>query len=112
MCREACHADWGPEAQAWRDRTRTDKILDLLQILVLVRNFVPAHEQIAGGGWDIGAVCKKAYDLENKCIGIVGAGRIGRLVMERLKVSFASKQYCDQGRRSSKTRFTALQILT
>ena len=61
--------------------------MGFLQILVLVRNFVPAHEQIAGGGWDIGAVCKKAYDLENKCIGIVGAGRIGRLVMERLKVS-------------------------
>ncbi len=58
----------------------------LLQILVLVRNFVPAHEQIAQGGWDIGAVCKNAYDLEAKCVGIVGAGRIGRLVMERLKV--------------------------
>ncbi|KAK9837356.1 hypothetical protein WJX84_012030, partial [Apatococcus fuscideae] len=57
----------------------------VMQILVLVRNFVPAHEQIAEGGWDIGAVCKNAYDLEGKTVGIVGAGRIGRLVMERLK---------------------------
>ena len=55
-------------------------------ILTMLRNFLPAHEQIASGGWDVGAAAQKAYDLENKVVGIAGAGRIGQLTMERLKV--------------------------
>lgn len=45
-----------------------------MTILVLVRNFVPAHEQIAAGGWDVAAVAKNEYDLEDKVVGTVGVG--------------------------------------
>ncbi|TKA21944.1 Formate dehydrogenase [Salinomyces thailandicus] len=57
----------------------------LMTILVLVRNFVPAHEQIASGNWDVAAVAKNEYDLEDKVVGTVAVGRIGERVLRRLK---------------------------
>lgn len=56
-----------------------------MAILALVRNFVPAHEQIAAGDWDVAAVAKDEYDLENKVVGTVAVGRIGERVLRRLK---------------------------
>ncbi|OBT92698.1 formate dehydrogenase (NAD+) [Pseudogymnoascus verrucosus] len=57
----------------------------IMTILVLVRNFVPAHEQVAAGDWDVAAVAKNEYDLENKVVGTVAVGRIGTRVLKRLK---------------------------
>lgn len=57
----------------------------IMTILVLVRNFVPAHEQVANGGWDVAGVAKGEYDLENKVVGTVAVGRIGERVLRRLK---------------------------
>jgi formate dehydrogenase len=57
----------------------------VMTILVLVRNFVPAHEQIEAGGWDVAAAAKNEYDLEGKVVGTVAAGRIGERVLRRLK---------------------------
>ncbi|KAL8932504.1 MAG: hypothetical protein Q9216_006809 [Gyalolechia sp. 2 TL-2023] len=57
----------------------------IMTILVLVRNFVPAHQQIAQGDWNVAAVAKGEYDLENKVVGTVAVGRIGERVLRRLK---------------------------
>lgn len=57
----------------------------VMTILVLVRNFVPAHEQIAAGDWNVAAVAKNEYDLEDKVVGTVAVGRIGERVLRRLK---------------------------
>nr|6T8Y_AAA Chain AAA, Formate dehydrogenase [Thermochaetoides thermophila DSM 1495]6T8Y_BBB Chain BBB, Formate dehydrogenase [Thermochaetoides thermophila DSM 1495]6T8Y_CCC Chain CCC, Formate dehydrogenase [Thermochaetoides thermophila DSM 1495]6T8Y_DDD Chain DDD, Formate dehydrogenase [Thermochaetoides thermophila DSM 1495]6T8Z_AAA Chain AAA, Formate dehydrogenase [Thermochaetoides thermophila DSM 1495]6T8Z_BBB Chain BBB, Formate dehydrogenase [Thermochaetoides thermophila DSM 1495]6T8Z_CCC Chain CC len=57
----------------------------VMTILVLVRNFVPAHEQIEAGRWDVAEVAKDEYDLEGKVVGTVGVGRIGERVLRRLK---------------------------
>ncbi|WEW61915.1 formate dehydrogenase (NAD+) [Emydomyces testavorans] len=57
----------------------------VMTILVLVRNFVPSHEQVSKGGWDIAAVAKNEYDLEDKVVGTVAIGRIGERVLRRLK---------------------------
>jgi formate dehydrogenase len=43
----------------------------VMTILVLVRNFVPAHEQVASGDWNVAAVAKNEYDLEDKVVGTV-----------------------------------------
>lgn len=56
-----------------------------MTILVLVRNFVPAHEQVASGGWNVAAVAKGEYDLEGKVVGTVAVGRIGERVLRRLR---------------------------
>lgn len=63
----------------------------VMTILDLVRNFVVGHEQAISGGWDIAAVAKDEYDLEDKVIATVGAGRIGYRVLERL-VAFNPKK--------------------
>ena len=57
----------------------------IMTILTLVRNFVPAHEQIQAGEWNVAAVAKGEYDLENKVVGTVAVGRIGERVLRRLK---------------------------
>ncbi|CAJ2507929.1 Uu.00g091150.m01.CDS01 [Anthostomella pinea] len=57
----------------------------IMTILVLVRNFVPAHEQIQEGDWNVAAAAKNEYDLENKVVGTVAVGRIGERVLRRLK---------------------------
>lgn len=57
----------------------------VMTILVLVRNFVPAHEQVERGDWDVAGVAKQEYDLENKVVGTVAVGRIGERVLRRLK---------------------------
>lgn len=56
-----------------------------MTILVLVRNFVPAHEQIEAGRWDVAEAAKNEFDLEGKVVGTVAVGRIGERVLRRLK---------------------------
>jgi formate dehydrogenase len=63
----------------------------VMTMLVLVRNFVPAHEQVARGEWDVAAVAKDSFDLEGKVVATVGVGRIGERVLRRL-VPFNCKE--------------------
>ncbi|CDK25180.1 unnamed protein product [Kuraishia capsulata CBS 1993] len=63
----------------------------VMTILVLVRNFVPAHEQIIAHDWEVAAIAKDAYDIEGKVVATIGAGRIGYRVLERL-VPFNPKE--------------------
>ncbi|CAR27971.1 hypothetical protein ZYGR_0N04580 [Zygosaccharomyces rouxii] len=60
-------------------------------ILVLLRNYNGGHAQAVNGEWDIAGVAKNEYDLEDKVISTVGAGRIGYRVLERL-IAFNPKK--------------------
>ncbi|BFZ58037.1 formate dehydrogenase (NAD+) [Savitreella phatthalungensis] len=57
----------------------------VMTILALVRNFVPSHEMIVNGDWEVAAVARNSYDLEGKVVATVGVGRIGERVLRRLK---------------------------
>ena len=57
----------------------------VMSILLLVRNFVPAHEMIERGDWQVSDIARNAFDLEGKVVGTIGAGRIGYRVLQRLK---------------------------
>ena len=57
----------------------------VMTILTLVRNFVPAHEQVERGDWNVAEVAKNSYDIEGKVVGTVAVGRIGERVLRRLK---------------------------
>jgi len=72
----------------------------VMQILALVRNFIPAYKQVVEGKWDIAAIADNAYDLENKHVGTVGAGRIGFRVLQRLKPFDVKLHYYDKIRLS------------
>ncbi|CAR29908.1 hypothetical protein ZYGR_0AD05980 [Zygosaccharomyces rouxii] len=63
----------------------------VMTILVLIRNYNGGHHQAVNGEWDIAGVAKNEYDLEDKVISTVGAGRIGYRVLERL-VAFNPKK--------------------
>ncbi|KAG2747400.1 Formate/glycerate dehydrogenase catalytic domain-like protein [Suillus brevipes Sb2] len=56
----------------------------MMSILLLVRNFVPAHEMIERGDWMVSDIARNAFDLEGKVVGTIGAGRIGYRVLQRL----------------------------
>lgn len=57
----------------------------VMQILALVRNFVPAYKDVVNGGWSIGEISARSHDLEEKTVGVYGAGQIGQLIAARLK---------------------------
>ncbi len=57
----------------------------VMMILSLVRNYLPAHQIVKDGGWNIADCAEKAWDIEGKNIGTLGVGRIGLRVLQRLK---------------------------
>jgi len=57
----------------------------VMMILALVRNFMPAYQQVLRGRWNIAELAAEAHDLEGKTVGVFGTGRIGRRVLARLK---------------------------
>ena len=70
----------------------------VMQILALVRNYIPAYQEVLSGGWDIGKVAARSHDLEDKRVGIVGFGRIGQRVAARLKPFDVQMRYFDYRR--------------
>jgi formate dehydrogenase len=70
----------------------------VMQILALVRNFVPSHRWAVEGGWNIADCVERAYDLEGMDVGIIAAGRIGRAVLRRLAPFDVKLHYTDTRR--------------
>lgn len=69
---------------------------ELMRILILVRNFVPGYKQIVEGDWKVAAISYRAYDLEGKTVGTVGAGRIGKELLKRLRPFNCNLLYHDR----------------
>lgn len=67
----------------------------VLTIIVLLRNFQEGYRQAREGEWDLPKVGNRAYDVENKTIGIMGFGLIGEMVAERLKPFGVNIQHYD-----------------
>lgn len=70
----------------------------VMQILALVRNFVPAHQWATDGGWNIADSAARAYDLEGMDVGVIAAGRIGQAVLRRLAPFDVRLHYTDTRR--------------
>ena len=73
----------------------------VMQILTLVRNFVPSHRWATDGGWNIADCVERAYDLEGMDVGVIAAGRIGRAVLRRLAPFDVRLHYTDTHRLSA-----------
>ncbi|XP_061348577.1 formate dehydrogenase 1, mitochondrial isoform X2 [Gastrolobium bilobum] len=69
---------------------------ELMRILILMRNFLPGYKQAISGEWNVAGIAYRAYDLEGKTIGTIGAGRIGKLLLQRLKPFNCNLLYHDR----------------
>jgi formate dehydrogenase len=70
----------------------------VMMILSLVRNYIPSHQQVIDGGWNIADCVARSYDLEGMQVGTVAAGRIGSAVLRRLKPFEVGLHYTDRHR--------------
>lgn len=68
----------------------------VMMILTLVRNYIPSHQWVVEGGWNIADCVARSYDLEGMNVGTVGAGRIGTAAMRRLKPFDVKLHYTDR----------------
>lgn len=70
----------------------------VMMILALVRNYLPSHQWVVDGGWNIADCVERSYDVEGMNVGTVGAGRIGTAVLRRLKPFDVKLHYTDRHR--------------
>jgi formate dehydrogenase len=70
----------------------------VMQILALVRNYIPSYQWVVQGGWNIADCVERAYDLEGMNVGVIAAGRIGVAVLRRLKPFGVKLHYTDRHR--------------
>jgi formate dehydrogenase len=68
----------------------------VMVILSLVRNYIPSHQWVLDGGWNIADCVSRSYDLEGMQVGTVAAGRIGSAVLRRLKPFEVGLHYTDR----------------
>lgn len=69
-----------------------------MQMLSLVRNFIPSYKIIVNGGWNIADAVMRSYDIEGMAVGTVAAGRIGLRVLRLLKPFECKLMYTDKHR--------------
>lgn len=70
----------------------------VMQVLALVRDYLPQHQIVLDGGWSIADAVSHSYDLEGMDVGVFAAGRIGRAVLERLAPFGVRLHYTDRFR--------------
>jgi formate dehydrogenase len=68
----------------------------VMMILSLLRNYIPSHQIVLDGGWNIADAVSRAYDLEGMQVGTVAAGRIGLAVLRRLAPFDVGLHYMDR----------------
>lgn len=69
-----------------------------MMVLGLVRNYIPSHNWVLKGGWNIADCVARSYDLEGMHVGTVAAGRIGLRVLRLLKPFDVHLHYTDRHR--------------
>jgi len=72
----------------------------VMMTLSLVRNYLPSHQVVLDGGWNIADCVARSYDLEGMHVGTVAAGRIGLAVLRRLAPFDVKLHYTDRYRLS------------
>jgi formate dehydrogenase len=70
----------------------------VMMILSLVRSYLPSHQWVLDGGWNIADCVARSYDLEGMSVGTVAAGRIGLAVLRRLAPFDVRLHYTDRHR--------------
>lgn len=69
-----------------------------MMILSQVRNYLPSHQWVLDGGWNIADCVERSYDLEGMQVGTIASGRIGLAVLRRLAPFDVGLHYYDKYR--------------
>lgn len=70
----------------------------VMSVLALVRNYLPSHQWVLNGGWNIADCVARSYDVEGMHVGTVAVGRIGLRVLRLLKPFDMHLHYMDRHR--------------
>jgi formate dehydrogenase len=70
----------------------------VMMILALVRNYIPSHQWVTKGGWNIADSVSRSYDVEGMQVGTVAAGRIGSAMLRRMKPFDVGLHYTERHR--------------
>jgi formate dehydrogenase len=70
----------------------------VMQILTLVRDYIPQYGWVIKGGWNIADAASRSYDVEGMNVGVLAAGRIGLAVLKRMKPFDVKLHYHDRHR--------------
>jgi len=70
----------------------------VMHILALVRNYIPSHQWVLKGGWNIADCVSRAFDVEGMHVGTVASGRIGLAVLKRMAPFDCNLHYTDRHR--------------
>ncbi len=70
----------------------------VMTTLALVHHYLPAHQTVLDGGWNIADCVARNYDIEGMAFGTLGAGRIGQAILKRIKPFDVSLHYYDPQR--------------
>ncbi len=73
----------------------------VMQILALVRDYIPQYQWVVDGGWNIADCASRSYDIEGMNVGVLAAGRIGQAVLRRMKPFDVKLHYHDRHRLSA-----------
>jgi formate dehydrogenase len=72
----------------------------VMQILALVRDYIPQYGWVVNGGWNIADSVSRSYDVEGMNVGVLAAGRIGLAVLKRMQPFDVKLHYHDRHRLS------------
>ena len=78
----------------------------VMQMLALVRDYIPQYGWVVRGGWNIADAVSRSYDIEGMDVGVVAAGRIGRAVLKRMKPFDVNLHYTDRHRLDVNLHYT------
>ena len=70
----------------------------VMQMLALVRDYIPQYGWVMRGGWNVADAVSRSYDIEGMDVGVVAAGRIGLAVLKRMKPFDVNLHYTDRHR--------------
>ncbi|MEX2122911.1 MAG: NAD-dependent formate dehydrogenase [Woeseia sp.] len=74
----------------------------VMQILALVRDYIPQYGWVVNGGWNIADSVSRSYDVEGMNVGVLAAGRIGLAVLKRMQPFDVKLHYHDRHRLPAK----------
>lgn len=84
----------------------------VMMILSLLRNYLPAHQIVLDGGWDIADCVSRSYNLEGMHVGTVAAGRIGLAILRRLKPFDVKLHYTARHQLLKRLRVSLVSTIT